>query len=257
MTVSSKRIRANRRNARLSTGPRTPGGKQVSSRNATSHGIFCQDVLLPGENEELFHAIRHGILISLSPQDTLELMLVDRIVAARWRLRRLREDEHFEHEYAADRMIEINRNGSNHNEEDDYYGSGSRITPAQRERELAELGVPLPACVVEAYRMSVDPDGKWERARRYEQRLELSINRALRELRQQRAPIRGASKERKLCPFVPESYYTTASVAEVVWDAQEPEEDDEVEEAAPEEVSKCENEPIRSTGDARAARLFI
>jgi hypothetical protein len=48
--VSSRKRAANRANARKSTGPRTPEGKARSSRNAISHGIYCQNLLLPGED---------------------------------------------------------------------------------------------------------------------------------------------------------------------------------------------------------------
>src|SRR5262245_1219721 len=37
--TSAAKIRANRRNARKSTGPRTPGGKATVARNAQRHGL--------------------------------------------------------------------------------------------------------------------------------------------------------------------------------------------------------------------------
>src|SRR5687767_11646791 len=95
--VSARRVRANRANAKKSTGPKTPEGKARSSRNSSTHGVFCQQLVLPGENRELFDALRAGLLLKLNPQDVLELMLVDRIVSASWRLRRLAGAEEAAH----------------------------------------------------------------------------------------------------------------------------------------------------------------
>ncbi len=41
MTLSLKRIRANRRNAKKSTGPRTAAGKRRSSVNSLKHGVYA------------------------------------------------------------------------------------------------------------------------------------------------------------------------------------------------------------------------
>ena len=43
--LSKKKIEANRRNARLSTGPRTEAGKDRSRNNAIKHGIFSSRML--------------------------------------------------------------------------------------------------------------------------------------------------------------------------------------------------------------------
>ena len=40
-TVSQKKVEANRRNAQLSTGPRTAEGKRWSSGNAIKHGFYA------------------------------------------------------------------------------------------------------------------------------------------------------------------------------------------------------------------------
>src|SRR3954464_1144391 len=105
-TSTSRRVKANRKNARRSTGPRTRAGKRRSSRNATSHGIYCKDLVLPGESREEFDAFRNAFLLRLSPQDVLELLIVDRIVSASWKLRRLQAAEPFIHGVEAEEMRE-------------------------------------------------------------------------------------------------------------------------------------------------------
>ena len=40
-------IRANRENAKKSTGPRTPEGKANSSKNALKHGLLAEDAVIP------------------------------------------------------------------------------------------------------------------------------------------------------------------------------------------------------------------
>src|SRR5688572_5434341 len=92
-SVSAKQFRANRRNAQRSTGPRTEEGKAASARNATTHGAFCADLLLPGEDAEELMALKQGIDAALSPGDAIERELADRIAATKWRLRRLRGAE--------------------------------------------------------------------------------------------------------------------------------------------------------------------
>src|SRR3982751_5224601 len=96
-TSSARRLRSNRRNARQSTGPRTAAGKRRPSQNAPSHGVFCRDLVLPGESRAEFDAFRDAFLLRLSPQDVLELLIVDRIVAASWKLRRLQAAEPYIH----------------------------------------------------------------------------------------------------------------------------------------------------------------
>src|SRR3954464_11217987 len=97
-TVSDQKRRANRRNARKSTGPRTDEGKARSARNATSHGLYCAALVLPGESHELFHDLRQSYISTMKPQNLVELLIVDRLVAAAWKLRRLQEAEAMMHD---------------------------------------------------------------------------------------------------------------------------------------------------------------
>ena len=52
--ATRRQIKAFRKNAKHSTGPRTPEGKARSSQNARKHGLFARDTLLPDENPEEF-----------------------------------------------------------------------------------------------------------------------------------------------------------------------------------------------------------
>ena len=49
MTTNAQ-IKANRNNARKSTGPRTDEGKTRSAKNALKHGLLGRDTVLPGED---------------------------------------------------------------------------------------------------------------------------------------------------------------------------------------------------------------
>jgi hypothetical protein len=87
--TSDKQAQANRRNALKSTGPKTPEGKAAVHHNATKHGLLSQEVLLPEEDAAALEKLGERLRAELQPVGELEGMLVDRIIAAYWRLRRL------------------------------------------------------------------------------------------------------------------------------------------------------------------------
>jgi hypothetical protein len=87
--MSERQNKANRRNAQLSTGPRTPEGKARVASNALKHGLTGQQVVLPNENPEEFDTFRTGLWSALDPHGELEETLAERIVIDRWRLRRV------------------------------------------------------------------------------------------------------------------------------------------------------------------------
>lgn len=72
-------------------GPKTEHGKAISSRNATTHGLFARDVVLPalGENPEGYRQLQDEWNKQLTPRNLLEQHYVEKIAAASWRLRRL------------------------------------------------------------------------------------------------------------------------------------------------------------------------
>jgi len=91
--TSEKKIQANRRNALKSTGPKTPEGKGAIRLNALKHGLLSKEVLLPGEDEEALTELDEHLRDELQPVGELENLLVERIVASYWRLRRLEQVE--------------------------------------------------------------------------------------------------------------------------------------------------------------------
>lgn len=71
--------------------PTTDAGKTIAGRNATTHGLFARDVVLPslGEDPQAYHQLQHQWMQQLPPRTLLEQHYVEKIAAASWRLRRL------------------------------------------------------------------------------------------------------------------------------------------------------------------------
>jgi hypothetical protein len=89
-SIGPRRLDANRQNALLSTGPRTPEGKRASSRNALRHGLRALTPVVPGvEREADWLVHRAGLAASLAPEGYLEECLCDRIALQLWRLGRV------------------------------------------------------------------------------------------------------------------------------------------------------------------------
>lgn len=89
MTISQKQLEANRMNALKSTGPRTPEGKALVALNPIRHGLLSKEVLLQDEDESALVDLGKRLRHDLAPVGELEILLVDRIIAAAWRLRRI------------------------------------------------------------------------------------------------------------------------------------------------------------------------
>jgi len=105
--ASDRHIAANRRNAQLSTGPRSEEGKAISRRNAMTHGLTAQRLLIDGEDPEEFAAYRAEFFDDLQPTTLYEKELVDRIVGLMWRLMRVEAFHAAVFSWVADRQDEI------------------------------------------------------------------------------------------------------------------------------------------------------
>jgi hypothetical protein len=85
--TSVAQLTANRANSLLSTGPVTETGKQTSSRNATTLGLYTRrDHVKPGE-EDLYREFSETLQTELAPKTTLEQSLTAEITSSLWRLR--------------------------------------------------------------------------------------------------------------------------------------------------------------------------
>jgi len=70
-------------------GPVTEAGKRRSSLNAQRHGLLSSALVLHNEDPAHFDHFRRMYLETFQPVGFLELELLDEMVAARWRQRRL------------------------------------------------------------------------------------------------------------------------------------------------------------------------
>ena len=89
--LSLQKISANRKNAQLSTGPKTEAGKAKSALNAVKHGIFPKECLKDISDEEVrdYEALRLGVFESLKPKDQMQAILCDKVTIDAWRLRKV------------------------------------------------------------------------------------------------------------------------------------------------------------------------
>jgi hypothetical protein len=90
--LSPARLEANRRNARKSTGPRTPEGKAASRRNALKDGLRCETIE-PEHHRLLIDARAEEWAAELRPDGAVQRWVVRRAAAASVRLDLCQEAE--------------------------------------------------------------------------------------------------------------------------------------------------------------------
>ncbi len=73
------------------TGPKTDAGKAISARNATTHGLFCRQTVLPhlGEDPAGFQKLLDTLHEQLRPRNLMETQYLELWADASWKLRRL------------------------------------------------------------------------------------------------------------------------------------------------------------------------
>jgi hypothetical protein len=91
MTVSEKQLKANKKNAQKG-GVKTEEGKAIAKYNALKHGLLAKEVVVTvgegAENPEEFKALLDDLQTQLAPSGILEVILVEKVAVAYWRLRR-------------------------------------------------------------------------------------------------------------------------------------------------------------------------
>ena len=87
-TTSQKRIEANRKNAKRSSGPRSPDGKRRSRFNGLKHGLAAKIPVITGEDPAAYQARLDALIKSYNPQNQVELELLGKFAASTWSLER-------------------------------------------------------------------------------------------------------------------------------------------------------------------------
>jgi hypothetical protein len=87
--IPERRIRANRANAMLSTGPRTDSGKQRSSLNALRHGLTAASAVLPSEDRAAYDTHCRGFFDEYHPTTPTETQLTQELADTAWRINRI------------------------------------------------------------------------------------------------------------------------------------------------------------------------
>lgn len=136
MMATKKQIEANGKNALVSTGPVTPEGKALVSQNAVKHGIFAKDLLITAgdgkEDEQEYQELLDGLILSLHPSGQMECLLVEKIAADYWRLRRVLRFESGSIRKILDMAI------NDYYEKADYFGNKEHKTNDEIDEEIAK-----------------------------------------------------------------------------------------------------------------------
>ena len=102
--TSQNRRRANRLNAKKSTGPKTAKGKRNVRHNAVKHGLYSPDIIINSphlkENAEEYDLLLASVMAELKPVGLLQECLARKIADCLWRLRRVIRAESAEHAIA-------------------------------------------------------------------------------------------------------------------------------------------------------------
>jgi hypothetical protein len=86
--ISQRKIEANRRNAKKSTGPKTADGKAKSAMNSIKYGIYSDKYLIKDESYEEFHNYRKKILKCLNPTNAVLFDMATHVVSNGWEYQR-------------------------------------------------------------------------------------------------------------------------------------------------------------------------
>lgn len=89
----SKKTKANRRNAKKSTGPITDQGKAIVAQNAVTHGMHATRIVIDSphytEDPEEYRLLLASLIWELEPDGVLQHHLVHKIANCLWRYKRI------------------------------------------------------------------------------------------------------------------------------------------------------------------------
>ena len=133
--TTKKQLEANKQNALVSTGPVSPEGKALVSQNAVKHGIFARDLIITSgdgkEDHQEYNELLDGLIVSLTPSGQMERLLVEKIAADYWRLRRVLRFETGSIRKQLDTAI------NDYYGKTDYFGNKEHKTNKEINKEMA------------------------------------------------------------------------------------------------------------------------
>jgi hypothetical protein len=132
---SFRQIEANRRNARLSTGPVTEEGKRRSRQNALRHGLIAETVIDALEDAEDYAAFEMAVTADYDAQSAVERELVLRLASLLWRLRRATTIESGLFKIQAKHLLQFRRRRQAHWQRQEIIDGVYRNTLATEEQQ--------------------------------------------------------------------------------------------------------------------------
>ena len=84
MSISKRRLKANRANAKKSTGPVTEAGKAAVAQNSRKHGLTGRFFVVEGENQDKFEALLNQLIEDEKPVGIAEVELVKKMAQHTW-----------------------------------------------------------------------------------------------------------------------------------------------------------------------------
>jgi hypothetical protein len=229
--ISRKRIRANRRNAKKSTGPKTAEGKRIVSRNALVHGLRSQHFpLLPYEDSAEYREFEEAMERDCYPQGVLQRQVVHQITQISWKLRRIPAIEAALLKY---HNLRVHREFDEGKDDGDFDENDQLTEPSAEELIALQFADPN--------------DRPYERLELYRMRLERGLDSATKMLERLRKQTAGAelSRDQKFA-------YEKADMNRVIQRYQESEaQRSAAERAAAENEAKEASEPDGNSKPAK------
>jgi hypothetical protein len=195
--MTKNNLDANRENASKSTGPTTPEGKAISSRNAVKHGVLGATPVLPGiESSEEWECHRAGVIESLAAVGYFQNVLAERVALISWRLGRVvRYEVEVTTASAASAKLALENQGSKAPTITlDFPSTRDAIAADEGRQRLAERQQQCEMKIDRLIhgRMLLEPD-VLDKVARYEGALERSLYRTLHELQRLQASQSGVA----------------------------------------------------------------
>jgi hypothetical protein len=137
--TSLRQIEANRRNARLSTGPVTDEGKLRSRQNAVRHGLTAETVIGALEDAQDYAAFELAVIADYEAQSAVERELVLRLASLLWRLRRATAIESGLFKIQAEQILQFRQRRAIEDRQDMVEGMcRDDVTPEELQQDICE-----------------------------------------------------------------------------------------------------------------------